>query len=369
VVGGPQPGRAGLIGPAGRGGLLGGVGAEQVVHGEPAAGRLGDQVGAGQLAQGVARPGRRQGGQAGRGRGRDVRAGVHAEEAEQPGGRFGQVAAGPREDGPHVGGGVPGSQRVQPAGGRPQLGGQGRQGPVGGAGGGGAGRGGAAGGDGEGQRQPGAQVDQLGHSRGLGGDPPPPEAPGQQLPCLRCGHDVQVHGQRALRRHQAGQLAAAGHQHQAARRARQQRADLLGVGGIVEQHQHPAARQQRPVQPLLVGQGGRDPRRRDAQRAQEAVQRGLRRHRLAARREAPQVDVELAVRELAGHLVRPVHGERGLPDAGGSGDGGDHHRPAARVTELAGQRVQLGAPPGELRRGGGQLPRDLPGRVRRGGRH
>lgn len=41
--------------------------------------------------------------------------------------------------------------------------------------------------------------------------------------------------------------------------------------------------------------------------------------------EAVQVDVELAVREAVAHLVRPVHGQRGLADAGGAADGRDDH--------------------------------------------
>ena len=53
----------------------------------------------------------------------------------------------------------------------------------------------------------------------------------------------QVHRERvrALGRDQAGQVVAAGDQHEAAGRAGQQRAHLVGVAGVVEHHQHPPA--------------------------------------------------------------------------------------------------------------------------------
>ena len=96
------------------------------------------------------------------------------------------------------------------------------------------------------------------------------------------------------------------------------------------------------------------------------MDRLVRRHGRAGRVEAAQVDVQLAVREAVGDLVRPVHGQGGLADACHPADGADHH--GGRVLAPGGQQgVGLGefaAPPGEDRQVGRQLRRA--GRVRGG---
>src|SRR5262249_58321980 len=104
-----------------------GVGGEQVVQGVPAGGGLDDQVGPGQLGYQRTYPSHRQGGEAGRGRGGDVGAGMQAEQPEQPRRVGRQCLVGPGEHGADVGGGVAGRQGVQ-ASGTAQLVGQGAQG-------------------------------------------------------------------------------------------------------------------------------------------------------------------------------------------------------------------------------------------------
>jgi hypothetical protein len=60
----------------------------------------------------------------------------------------------------------------------------------------------------------------------------------------------------------AGSLVAAGDQDQAAGCAGQQRPDLRGVAGVVQDHQHPFAGQLAAVQRGLGVQVDRDPLRR-----------------------------------------------------------------------------------------------------------
>src|SRR5690606_7122444 len=106
----------------------------------------------------------------------------------------------------------------------------------------------AGGRDAQRQRQSSAELGELGGGVRFGGR----FAGG---PGLVEQFDGGVGGQRFQRQHpstaahrQAGQPAPAGHQHHRFRVPRQQRVDLLGVAGVVEQHQHPAAGQQGPVQ-------------------------------------------------------------------------------------------------------------------------
>lgn len=130
------------------------------------------------------------------------------------------------------------------------------------------------------------------------------QAPGQRPPGLVRRHRPQRHRMRAVARHQPAQLAATGHDHSAPRRARQQRFDLLGVAGVVQHHQHPPAGQHAPEPGGsgvdLVGQRTMG----DPERLQEPAQHLTRSHHQARGVEAPQVDVQLAVGEPVGHLVR-----------------------------------------------------------------
>ncbi|WP_440900759.1 hypothetical protein [Actinosynnema sp.] len=169
------------------------------------------------------------------------------------------------------------------------------------------------------QRQPRAQPGQLHELRRVVGRAVVVGDAVQQLHGLRLGEHVQHEAVRAVAGHQAGEPAATGDHDQAARRARQQRADLRDVGGVVEQHEHAAAREHRAVGGGPALQVGGHRLAGVAQGPQEVVERVRGRDRRAGV-VAAQVDVELAVREGGGHPVRPVHGERGLADPGGAGD-------------------------------------------------
>jgi hypothetical protein len=55
--------------------------------------------------------------------------------------------------------------------------------------------------------------------------------------------------------------------------------------------------------------------------------------------------------------VGEVDGQGGLADAGGTADGGDDHRPAARgLVQQPAEGLELVGAAGEVVRGGGQLP-------------
>ena len=217
---------------------------------------------------------------------------------------------------------MPGVQRVQPAAGIAQFGGQRGQREPGLAG-------GASGGDAQRQRQPRAQLDQLIRGAGVVGDPFRAEAAGQQFLRLGVGEHVQGERGRALGGDQAGELAAAGDDDQAARAGRQQRPDLIDVACVVQQHQHPLAGQQAAVQARLRVQAGRNPGGGHGQGVQEEPDGLDRGHRRPGRVETAQVHVQLPVRELLGDLVREMQGQRGLADPGRPVDDRDHRRLAA----------------------------------------
>ena len=116
---------------------------------------------------------------------------------------------------------------------------------------------------------------------------------------------------------QVDHAGPAGDQGGAARGAGQQRADLGGVAGVVQQDQDAAAVEGGAVErgPFLeaVGDGGVG----DAEGAQEGAEHGLRFGDGGAG--ALQVDVELAVGELLACGVRDMHGQGGLADAADAG--------------------------------------------------
>jgi hypothetical protein len=106
-------------------------------------------------------------------------------------------------------------------------------------------------------RQPGTHVGQLGHGFWFVGQPVRAEPVGQHLPRGGRPQRGQREHSRAPGRHQSGQRPPAGHQHQAARAARQQRRGLPAAGRVVQHQQHPPARQQAAVQRgLRLGIGG-----------------------------------------------------------------------------------------------------------------
>jgi len=174
-----------------------------------------------------------------------------------------------------------------------------------------------------------------------------------------------------VERHRAGLVEAdeappAGHQHQAARGARQQRRHLRLARRVVQQDQHPA-----PGDPAAVERGAvvrvvRDVLAGHPERPEHAVERvgGVdRRHALGV---PVQVAEQLPVRVAVGEPVRDVHRERRLADARHPVDRRDHHR--CGVGDLP-EVGQLGRAAGEPGRRSGQLARHHPrgGRRRRAG--
>ena len=174
---------------------------------------FGHHVGPGQLAQRGARVGAGHPGQAGRRRQRDVGAGMHAEQAEHPRRGLGELVVGPGEHGPHVGHRVVGLERVQPAPGVAQLGGQFGQRALGPAG-------RAADRDAQGQREAGAGGDDLVGRLWFGRDPVLAEPAGEHLVRFGVAEHVERERHRALGGHQPGHLVAAGHHDQGTRGSR-----------------------------------------------------------------------------------------------------------------------------------------------------
>ena len=200
---------------------------------------------------------------------------------------------------------------------------------------------GAGGHDGQGQRQPGAalhyRVQHVGLRRGAGRADPF----GDQVTGVGRMEQVQVERVGPVGGDQAGELIAAGHEHQAAGCAGQQRAQLFGVPRVVQHDQHAPAGDQAPVEPDLGVQGGRDAVRRHGKRVEEGSDRLGRAHDGAGRVEPAEVEVELPVGEPVGHPVRPVQGERGLSHAGRSGHRRDDHG-GGNATCRRQDRVQFG---------------------------
>ncbi len=300
---------------------LGGVGAEQVVHLEPAWPGWLDQVRPRQRLQQVAcllgGGAEQRGGvvavQAG--------AGMQARQPERPGGWCAELLAGPGEHYPHGGARVLASvQQVESAPPVRQVGDE-------------AGERRGRPGVGElsrhpqGQRQIAALTGQ-GRDRGRVGGGSVADQRAQQVGCLRLRQQVKVQPGGAVAGNQPGQCVAAGHHRHARRAPREQRAYLVGRAGVVQQHQHPPAGDQASVPggPLL--RVGGDVLSCHPQGPQESGHRVVGCHR-AVRVEAAQVHVQLPVGELVSHLMRPVHGQRGLADPRRSADRGDDYR--ARV--------------------------------------
>jgi hypothetical protein len=156
---------------------------------------------------------------------------------------------------------------------------------------------------------------------------------------LRRREHVQRETPGAVAGDQPQEPVAAGHQHQAPGAGRQQRADLVGVAGVVQHHQQPPVGQQGPVHGGGLRLVGGDLLGSHAQGVQELGQR-LDRAQGRGRGVAAQVDVQLSVREPGAGPMGPAHRQGGLADTGGAGDGGDHHRGRLLVI-LVQQQVQL----------------------------
>ena len=293
---------------------------------------LGQQVKAGQLAEQLVGLLRRNPGQAGRRGGRDIGTRVHAEQPEHPRGRLAKQLVGPGDHGPYATERIAAFQGIERSLRVPQLARQLGEREIGA-------NGGARGGDGQGQRQPRARLNQRGGRLLLLGDPLRADEFGQQLLRIPLGQHVKWQRTGAFSGDQASQLAAAGDHDHAVRAAWQQLTDLLRIAGVVQQHQHVAVGQDAAVQGDLAVQAGRDSGGRYFKGVEEAANGIGRPGRSAARVEAAQVDIELAVGESAGGLMRPICGQCGLTGSRGSGDHTDHGGPA-RGAELAEQVIQ-----------------------------
>ena len=222
------------------------------------------------------------------------------------------------------------------------------------------------------QRQPRAPVEDGPGRLRFAGHPVGPDPPREQVARLLLRQRVQAQRLGALCGDQGGELVPAGDDGQAAGRTGQQRADLLGVPGVVQHDQHPPRRQHAAVERGPGVEVGRDPGGGHPERAQEVGQHHVRVERRCARVEPAQVHVELAVRELPGDPVGPVHGEGGLAHTRHAGHRHDHHRRrggGGRLPLRGEDGVEAGElvhPPGEAGDRERQLRRQRGGGVRRG---
>jgi len=108
--------------------------------------------------------------------------------------------------------------------------------------------------------------DDLRYRSGIGGKPVSTQALLKQLVGLGVGKDIKHQQAGRLYRGKAGQLVAAGHHYPAGQRARQQRAHLRFVVGVVENDEHPFPGQQAAVQAGLRVKRARYPIRCDSER-------------------------------------------------------------------------------------------------------
>ena len=326
---------------------------------------FGEQVGPDQLGEEALRASHRDAAEAGGGVAGEVRPGVEPEQPQQPGRVRAQHPVRPGEHVAQVRGRVTAGQGGQGVGrlAQPRRQHLERQ----------SGSGGRAGRrDGDRQRQPRAPVEDGPGRLRLAGHPVGPDPPREQVVRLLLRQRVQAQRLGALGGDQGGELVPAGDDGQAAGRTGQQRADLLGVPGVVQHDQHPPRRQHAAVQRGPGVEVGRDPGGGHPERAQEVGQHRVRVERRCARVEPAQVHVQLAVRELPGDPVGPVHGEGGLAHARHAGHRRDRHRRrggGGRLPLRGEDGVQAGElvhPPGEAGDRERQLRRQRRGGVRRG---
>jgi hypothetical protein len=324
---------------------------QQVVQAVPAGCCLLQQVYAGERFEEPGRVRRAGAGERGGGRDADVCTRVQAEQPEHAGRGGRQAVVRPGEYRTDSGITVLArGQRVQAVlfggefGGQP---GQGQPGPVRGA----------FRGDPHGERKERAAGGDGGGGGRLGIDTGVAEELPQQAHGLRLGQraDRDRHG--AAAGEQAGEPAAAGDQYQAAGCAGQQRPDLGGGPGIVQQDDHLPASQQRPVKTSGLVLIGGDVIGCCSQGAQEPAQRLGRRHRSDVGVPV-QVHMQLPLRKTVRDLVGPVHRQRRLPRACRPGDDGDGGCRRARPGQQSSQLAQLGGAAGEVTGASRKLARD-----------
>jgi hypothetical protein len=91
------------------------------------------------------------------------------------------------------------------------------------------------------------------HCIRLGGDTRPADAASEQVAGLCRGQHAEGQWPGALGCSQSGELSTAGHHHGAPGGAGQERANLVGIAGVVNNHQHATPGQQASVKRRLRG--------------------------------------------------------------------------------------------------------------------
>jgi hypothetical protein len=212
-----------------------------------------------------------------------------------------------------------------------------------------------------GQRQVPALRDDLMDGVCLAGGPVGADDCGQQGDRVVLVQHVQRHDVRGLK---IDESPSAGDQGQALRGSRQQRPNLRGVSGVVQQDEHRAGRQFRPPARGAGVQVGGDLLARHTQRPQQRVQRRRRRNRRLARGVAVQVDEQLGVGIAFSKPVCGMHGQGRLANAGHPIERLDDYRRRPTGRHAGGQQFgQLGSAAGEVGDVTGQVVAD---RVRNG---
>jgi len=190
--------------------------------------------------------------------------------------------------------------------------------------------------------------------------------PADQRQGFRVRQTGQAQPASAVAYDQTGQPGTAGHQHETAGGAGQQRFDLLGVARVVQQQQHALAVHDAAEQRGAGTDIRRNGVRGDTQGQQESGEHVGRVRRYAGRVIAAQIREQRAVREPAAQFVRPMQRERGFPDPAETFDQRDQHPARRPAGEHRVELADLPATTGEIRDRGGQLCRAV-GRFATGG--
>jgi hypothetical protein len=196
-------------------------------------------------------------------------------------------------------------------------------------------------GDAESQREPGTQPYQVGSGVRFGVDTDPRRGlcEGARVPAR--GQHIKGHSVRSLADGQSGQSAPAGHQNGTGRNSGEQRSDLFGGSGIVEDNQEASPAEQGPVEALLVIPAGRDAFGCHVQRPEKAVEDLIRFGRTTGI-VTMKVRVEVPAGEPILPQMGPVDGQGGLTDASSTGDRRDQRGRRANRGFREQQLVKLG---------------------------
>lgn len=206
------------------------------------------------------------------------------------------------------------------------------------------------------QREPPAQLDHLGQPiRRFRAPNTAPRAADEQRDGVLGRQEIQRVRARDV---EAGEPGPAGDHHQTAARRGEEGSDLRLARGVVEEHEHPPPGEEAAVEGGPVVHVAGDVRPRDPERAQQPVERVTRVDGRDTTRVTLQIEEELAVWIATRPPVSGVDGEGRLADPRHPVDGDDHRTgPGPHLLE----RLEIGVPPGELRRCEWELPRHRDG--------